>query len=181
MGAKCCGSGIEEIDSHELGSSNAKFNVKSLYMADFETLVKKYAHPANKGMIKPEQLMEAFKDTRVFNQLKNPSSVINRVVMSPFFTDFTMIKYQAVKEELQIPSRSATPERLPGQLSPSRKKDPVINDEMAIGSGTESREVSVAQNSMMEEIEPSGISLDALLLVGILQCRGSTTVKSTCL
>ena len=100
MGAKCCGSGIEDLETHELGSSNAKFNVKSLNMTDFETLVKKYAHPANKGMLKPEQLMEAFKDTKVFVQLNNPSSVVNRIVMSPFFTDFTMIKYSTVKEEI---------------------------------------------------------------------------------
>ena len=62
--------------------------------------------------------------------------------MSPFFTDFTMIKYSTVKEEIQ--SRSATPERLPGKVSPDKKKAPVINDEMAIVSGTESREQSVA-------------------------------------
>ena len=54
MGAKCCASGVEDLETHELGSSNAKFSVGSLKMTEFETLVKKYAHPANKGMIKPE-------------------------------------------------------------------------------------------------------------------------------
>ena len=54
MGAKCCGSGIEDIDTSELGSGNAKLNLKSMYMNEFEQLVKKYAHPGNKGMVKPE-------------------------------------------------------------------------------------------------------------------------------
>ena len=54
MGAKCCGTGYEEFDTHELGSSNAKLNLRALYMKDYESLVKKYAHPGNKGMIKPE-------------------------------------------------------------------------------------------------------------------------------
>ena len=34
MGAKCCGTGYEEFDTHELGSSNAKLNLRNLYMKD---------------------------------------------------------------------------------------------------------------------------------------------------
>ena len=51
---------------------------------------------------------------------------------------------------------------------------------MAIG--TDSREQSIRADSFMQqEAQPSGISVDALLLAGMLQCRGSVTVKSTCL
>ena len=55
--------------------------------------------------------MESFKDTKVFVQLNNPSSVVNKIVMSPFFTNFTLTHYNTVKDE-KVRSRSVTPERL---------------------------------------------------------------------
>ena len=112
--------------------------------------------------------MESFKDTRVFIQLNNPSSVVNKIVLSPFFTKFTLTHYSAIKDE-KVQSRSATPERLlPGQLTPGRKKAPAINVDPLTG-GTTSNDISVAQSSMvMEEEVAVGISIDALLLAGIL-------------
>lgn len=151
MGAKCCGSGIEDIDTSELGSGNAKLNLKSMYMNEFEQLVKKYAHPGNKGMVKPEQLMEAFKDTKIFSQLDNPNSVVNRIVMSPFFTEFTMSHYASVKEDPK--SRSVTPERKLGQSPSTKKIAPTFNEDMAIG--TESRDQSIKGDSFqLQEAQP---------------------------
>ena len=48
--------------------------------------------------------------------------------MSPFFTEFTMIKYETAKEGLESQNRSITPTNLPVYATPNSKKEPIIND-----------------------------------------------------
>jgi len=81
-------------------------------IVEYEKRVKRYAHVKNRGKISAEALMEAFKDTKIFKQLDNPASVVNRVVMSPFFTDLCLSHNEPTEKERAYASRqsSVTPE-----------------------------------------------------------------------
>jgi len=88
MGAKCCSS-QPEVAEFEY-DIRARLDLRGMHIHEFEKRVKKYAHSSNRGRVTVDQLMEAFKDTKVFTHLNNPLSVVNRVVMSPFFTNLTL-------------------------------------------------------------------------------------------
>ena len=90
MGVRCCACSKEYDEVITVEGLNARLNLKSMSILDFEKRVKKYAHLKNRGKISIEQLQEAFKDTDMFLNLKNPLSVVNRLLTSPFFSDFVL-------------------------------------------------------------------------------------------
>ena len=99
MGAKCCAKQPDEFEIKGLADVNASLDLNGISIAEFETRVKKYAVPAQRGRVFPEQLMEAFKDTKIFSQLNNPESLVNKVIMSPFFMDFTLSHNETTEVE----------------------------------------------------------------------------------
>jgi len=68
----------------------SRFDLSGISIQDFELRVKRFAHPINKGKVSIHQLMEAFKNTKIFDSLANPRSEIYRLLVSPFFTDFKL-------------------------------------------------------------------------------------------
>lgn len=106
MGAKCCARDSGQLA--EEGDMNARLDLNGMGINEFENRVKKYAHSANRGKITVEQLMEAFKDTKIFTQINNPQSVVNRVIMSPFFTTLTLTHNELTPEELAIEQEDKT-------------------------------------------------------------------------
>ena len=61
---------------------------------DFERRVKRYAHPINRGRVTVDQLYEAFADTEIFSQLRNPFSVVYKLLLSPFFRHLPLTHYE---------------------------------------------------------------------------------------
>ena len=54
-------------------------------ITEYEKRVKRFVDPSSKGKISIEQLCEAFKDTDIFKHVKDSRSVVNKIILSPFF------------------------------------------------------------------------------------------------
>ena len=68
-------------------------DLEGMSIIEFETRIKKFAHPVNRGHVSIDQLSEAFKDAGVFTQLKNPYSILYKLLMSPFFRQLPLSHY----------------------------------------------------------------------------------------
>ena len=78
---------------------------KGMSIMEYEKRIKRYAHPKNKGKINIEQLQSSFKDTKIFANLKNPQSIINKILLSPFFSNLVLSHNQLTTEELEYEKR----------------------------------------------------------------------------
>ena len=54
----------------------------------------------NKGKVTMDQLLNAFKDTDIFMQLKNPYSLVTKLLLSPFFKKLPLTHYDREDEVL---------------------------------------------------------------------------------
>ena len=79
-----------QIDSRRRKIDVTRLDLSTMFILEFEYRVKRFAHPCNSGKLSITQLKEAFKDTDIFNALGNPRSVVHRLLVSPFFTDFQL-------------------------------------------------------------------------------------------
>ena len=55
---------------------------------EFERRVKQFAFPENKGFINQFQLIEAFKDTKIFAHMSDMKSIKTQFILSPFVANF---------------------------------------------------------------------------------------------
>ena len=111
--------------------------VKNLDIHEFETRVKRYADLSAMGNITQQQLMLGFRDLKTFNQLQDNTTVLHKLIYSPFVS----------------------------KLNPNDESQPV---------GGKYNYFSVGA----ERPSQSEISVNSLLLMGILRCRGSYKDKA---
>ena len=96
MGAnnECCSPNAQTYDSEAFESeaiqSNLKFmkNLEQMQILEFEERVKQFAFPENLGYINLKQLKEAFKDTDIFVNIENKTSVQHKFYTSTFVKNF---------------------------------------------------------------------------------------------
>jgi len=67
-----------------------RLDLSVMHILEFEERVKKYVHPINRGRVSVDQLTEAFHDTPIFDQLRNPYSVVYKLLFSPFFKELKL-------------------------------------------------------------------------------------------
>ena len=183
MGAKCCATEVKETTVDE-GDIYERLQLQTMKIVEFEQRVKKYAYPGDRGKISPDALMEAFKETGVkFNQLKNPQSVVNKVIMSPFFCNLTLSHNEMSLEEIKELEERAHQLRKNTSVNLShsryesneRVKQPVFVERTPI----ETQEGNNDSAIFRSENDRAGlISIDALMLAGLLQCKGTTYEKA---
>ena len=75
------------------GRENSVLNLGVIYILDFERRVKKFAHPINRGRVTVDQLSKAFEDTKIFENLRNPFSLVHKLLLSPFFREMPLQRY----------------------------------------------------------------------------------------
>ena len=63
-------------------------SLKQMSILDFEKRVKQFAFPENRGYINVEQLKEAFKDTNVFTNLGDRTTIQHKFYTCTFVADF---------------------------------------------------------------------------------------------
>ena len=89
MGNVCssggCNNGLEAGKQYEGTIDNSRLALDKVNILEFERRVKQFAHPINKGRVSVDQLVEAFRDVAIFAQLRNPFSVVYKLLLSPFF------------------------------------------------------------------------------------------------
>ena len=185
---------------------NARLNLKSMTIVEYEKRVKRYAHPNNKGKISVEQLKESFKDTKIFTNLKNPRSTVNKMITSPFFCNLVLSHNQLSEEEmkeeaiLRVKYNSESRNKNPGTsggtgLSQRSGERPSIEVRQAphfVGDTFENNTDRKADDQKepptfgtdgaADSYQASAgmISVDALMLAGLLQCKGSNKEKAKC-
>ena len=71
----------------------------TMNILEFEQRVKRFATPENKGFVNGAQLQLAFKDTILFDDLMDVTSVENKLILSTFVCDFPI--GSCLKEEEQ--------------------------------------------------------------------------------
>ena len=64
-----------------------------MFILDFERRVKMFAHPMNRGRVSIDQLMAAFADTGVFDNLRSTQTLIHKLLLSPFFKEIPLTHY----------------------------------------------------------------------------------------
>ena len=97
--ANCCSSEAYpaiEIDPND----TSRLELGQFEILEFERRVKKFAHPINKGKVTLDQLFEAFRDTNAFVQLRNPYSLVTKLLLSPFFQEIPLSHYEKDDETL---------------------------------------------------------------------------------
>ena len=73
--------------------NTSRLDLNRMNILEFETRVKRFAHPINRGRVTVDQLVEAFSGTRIFDQLHNPFSLVYKLLLSPFFRDLPLSHY----------------------------------------------------------------------------------------
>lgn len=68
-------------------------NLCCISISDFERRIKRYAHPINRGRVTVDQLCKAFDDTEIFDELRNPFSLMHKLLLSPFFRELPLQHY----------------------------------------------------------------------------------------
>ena len=100
MGGNCsAGCSPDEVNEGETMVDISRLDLASVKILDFERRVKKYAHPINKGRVTVDQLFESFADTEIFSQLRNPFSVVYKLLLSPFFRTLHLTHYEKLPQE----------------------------------------------------------------------------------
>ena len=103
MGSTCssggCGSD-DRFDSERYSVDVSRLDLSSINILEFENRVKRYAHPINRGKVSVDQLYQAFNDLPIFKQLKNPFSIVYKLLLSPFFREIPLTHYQRKEEPL---------------------------------------------------------------------------------
>ena len=101
MGNGCSAGGCDaEYNSTSGGDQLRRLDLDQMDILEFERRVKRFAHPINKGRVTVDQLYESFKDTQVFSGIRNPYSVMYKLLLSPFFRQLPMSHYGRQNEEL---------------------------------------------------------------------------------
>lgn len=98
MGSDCSSGGCSAYDSQRTTAEISRLDLSAIGILEFESRVKRFVHPINRGKVSVDQLTEAFRDTPVFSQLKNPYSVVYKLLFSPFFKEMKLSHYE--KESL---------------------------------------------------------------------------------
>ena len=94
MGAAgCCAGNVETTLNRPDGkliydAEGAAESMSTMNILEFERRCKMFAYPINKGFINRHQLMEAFKDSIVFNNLYTENHVEDKFFTCPFIADF---------------------------------------------------------------------------------------------
>ena len=60
----------------------------------------RFVTSSSSGRISVDDLFEAFKDKGTFKHIKNPYSVVNKLVLSPFFQNFEFSHNQVKNEKI---------------------------------------------------------------------------------
>ena len=79
-----------DVVTDNLSPDNSILNLGSLHIIEFEQRVKRFAHPINRGRVTVDQLHKAFEDTKIFEQLRNPFSLVHKLLLSPFFREIPL-------------------------------------------------------------------------------------------
>ena len=77
----------------------SRLDLASVRITEFEKRVKRFAHPIDKGRVSVDQLFESFSDTEIFSQLRNPFSVVYKLLLSPFFRQLALSHYDKLSQE----------------------------------------------------------------------------------
>ena len=153
-----------------------RVDLSDIQLVDYTARVKRYTDMRNNGKISVDQLQLSFRDMDIFKHIKNPDSVVNRLILSPFFTDFTLTHNEVEQERACKDEIAVTNEDKVNQSIRSSKKSPKFNCEDIYDRDT-------FQTTDVKEVVDVGqtwISVDALLLLGLLQCPGSNLEKAKC-
>ena len=153
-----------------------RVNLSEVQLVDYTARVKRYSDMRNNGKISVDQLQLSFKDTELFKHLKNPASVVNKLILSPFFTEFSLTHNDAVEADTCKNEVVTTKEDVVNQSIRSSKPSPKFNCEDIVDQET-------FQTTELKEVADVGqtwISVDALLLLGLLQCSGTNLEKAKC-
>ena len=98
MGQACSGNAPTEPE--ETQHDNTPLNLGKIHIWDFERRVKMFAHPVNKGRVTVDQLYKAFEDTAIFENLRNPFSLVHKLLLSPFFRELPLTHYNRVDTQI---------------------------------------------------------------------------------
>ena len=82
-----------------------------MQITEYEKRIKRYADPVNRGKISVDQLCESFKDTNVFKHVKNPRSVVNKLILSPFIWELTLTHNEPEAYEIEQNTAKALEEK----------------------------------------------------------------------
>ena len=104
-------------EQHEVNLS--RLNLSRIEILDFEKRIKRFAHPVNRGRVTVDQLCTAFEDLDVFKQLRNPYSLVYKLLLSPFFRELPLSHYS--KQEVPLI-------RDPYILSEAQQNDTNVNE-----------------------------------------------------
>ena len=85
--------------TNEAMVDTTRLDLASVRIMDFEKRVKRFAHPINKGRVSVDQLFESFSDTDIFSQLRNPFSVVYKLLLSPFFRQLGLSHYEKLSQD----------------------------------------------------------------------------------
>jgi len=80
---QACSNEANVTSEHDVDVS--RLNLGVINILDFESRVKMYAHPMHRGRVTVDQLCTAFSDSAIFTSLKNPFSLVHKLLLSPFF------------------------------------------------------------------------------------------------
>ena len=90
---------------------------------DYETRVKKFACPEDKGFVSKVQLLESFKDVDVFGYMHDVDSLQYKFITSTFFADFSVGSSLESPPRPQIkPQASKFAQKSPAQVKKHRLK-----------------------------------------------------------
>ena len=75
----------------------ARVDLSGINLVDYTARVKQYTDMRNNGRISVDQLSVSFRDTDIFKHITNPNSVCNRLILSPFFKEFTLSHNEGIE------------------------------------------------------------------------------------
>lgn len=90
------GQSLDCSSRYDLTMPNHQHNAKAVMklccigILDFESRVKRFAHPINRGRVTVDQLCKSFEDTEIFGDLRNPFSLVHKLLLSPFFREMQL-------------------------------------------------------------------------------------------
>ena len=138
---------------------------------EFEARVKQYAFPINKGFVNINQIMEAFKDTQIFKSLRDPDHAEYKFLLSPFVAHFP------IGSELDIEDRVISLKTLGRSTVNFKEKAKSVVDDYL-------EQIQQQQDAKLDPtigLDPElvWISVNALILIGILKCQGTDSEKAS--
>ena len=199
------GESYQFLMSNEFVADRVRPDLSQVYIIDFERRVKKFAHPCYLGKVSVHQLKEAFKDIKTFDKLGNPLSVCHRLLTSPFFTKFQLtgnikdkvffdsLKKDIISDGKRLSKNHLHNSRSHDSIGPNRSirnsgrsscgSSSVINfTSQSFTGGEEPQRLRRRKLNDIEQtalkLENAWISVEALILYGIVHCNGTDHEKS---